>query len=87
MPNEISLVFYYGLNYDYHFIIKELENEFEVQFEYIGESKEKYKNFFGSNKKGSYKNSHLVDHLAERIQKINRKVVVVFLNMKMSREI
>ena len=26
MPNEILVIFYNGLNYDYHFIIKELAN-------------------------------------------------------------
>ena len=32
-------------NYDYHFIIKELANEFEGQFECLGENTENYKNF------------------------------------------
>ena len=32
-------------NYDYHFIIKELANEFEEQFECFGENKEKNKTF------------------------------------------
>ena len=27
MPNKISVVFYNGSNYDYHFIIKELEKK------------------------------------------------------------
>ena len=43
MPNEIPLVFHNGSNYDYHFIIKELANDFEGQFECLGENKEKYK--------------------------------------------
>ena len=43
MPNEIPVVFHNGSNYDYHFIIKELTNEFEGQFECLGENKEKYK--------------------------------------------
>ena len=45
MLNEISVVFYNGSNYDYHFNIKELENEFERQFECLGENTEKYKFF------------------------------------------
>ena len=45
VPNEISVVFHNGLNYDYHFIIKELANEFEGQFECLGENTEKYKTF------------------------------------------
>ena len=44
-PNEIPVVFHRGSNYDYHFIIKELANEFEREFECLGESKEKYKTF------------------------------------------
>ena len=34
---EIPVVFDNGSNYDYHFIIKELANEFERQFECLGE--------------------------------------------------
>ena len=33
VPNEIPVVFDNSSNYDYHFIVKELENEFEAQFE------------------------------------------------------
>ena len=36
MPNEIPIVFHNGSNNDYHFIIKELANEFEGQFECLG---------------------------------------------------
>ena len=45
MPREILVVFHNDLNYDYNFIIKILANEFEEQFECLGENKEKYKNF------------------------------------------
>ena len=45
VPNEIPVVFHNGSNYDYHFIIKELANEFEEQFECLGENTEKYKCF------------------------------------------
>ena len=45
MPNEIPVVFHNGLNYDYHFIIKELANEFEGQFKCLGENSEKNKHF------------------------------------------
>ena len=34
-------VFHNGSNYDYHFIIKELTNEFEEIFECLGENTEK----------------------------------------------
>ena len=45
MPNQISVVFHNGWNYDYHFIIKKLVNQFERQFECPAEIKEQYKDF------------------------------------------
>ena len=45
LSNEIPLVFHNGSNYEYCFIIKELGNEFEGQFECLGENTEKYKTF------------------------------------------
>ena len=35
MPNEVPVAFHNGSNYDYHFIIKELTNEFERQFNFL----------------------------------------------------
>ena len=32
VPKKIPIVFYNGSNYDYHFIIKELAEEFNKQF-------------------------------------------------------
>ena len=45
VPNEISIVFHNGSKYDYHFIMKELANEFEGPFECIGENNAIYKSF------------------------------------------
>ena len=45
LPNEIPVIFHNGSIYDYHFIIKILANEFEGQFECLGENTEKYKTF------------------------------------------
>ena len=45
VPNEIPVLFRNGSNYDYHFIIKELANDFEGKFECLGENTEKYKKF------------------------------------------
>ena len=39
------MVFHNGSTYDYHFIIKELAEEFEGQFECLGENAEKYITF------------------------------------------
>ena len=32
MPKKISIAFHNGLNFDYHFLIKELAEEFKKQF-------------------------------------------------------
>ena len=45
MPDKIPVVFHSGSNYHYHFIIEKLSNEFEEQFECLGENTEKYKTF------------------------------------------
>ena len=39
---KIPIVFHNGYNHDYHFIIKELAEEFEKQFTCLGENAEKY---------------------------------------------
>ena len=45
LPKEISVVFYNGSTYDYHFIIKQLAKEFKGEFECLGENTEKYITF------------------------------------------
>ena len=37
----MHLVFHNRLNYDYHFVIKELANEFQEKIEYLGKNSEK----------------------------------------------
>ena len=41
VPKRIPTVFHNGCNYDYHFIIKELAEEYK-KFTCLGENKEKY---------------------------------------------
>ena len=41
IPNEIPAVFHNGSSYDDYFIIKEIPNEFEGQFECLGKNTEK----------------------------------------------
>ena len=41
VPNEIVIDFHNGSNYDHHFIIKDLANEFEGLFKCLGENTEK----------------------------------------------
>ena len=45
IPKEIPVVFHNGSIYDYHFIIKELAEEFEGEVECLGENTEKYITF------------------------------------------
>ena len=45
LPKEIPVVFHNGSRYDYHFIIKKLAEEFEGEFECLGENTEKYITF------------------------------------------
>ena len=51
-PKEISVAFHNGSTYDYHFIIKELAEEFEEKFECLGENTKKYITFTVPIKKG-----------------------------------
>ena len=72
VANEIPVVFHNGLNYDYHFIIKELANEFEGQFECLGENIEKYKTL-----------SILIEKELKNIDKDdNENVVTIFYKIK-----
>ena len=42
VPQEIPVKIHNGPKYDYHFIIRELAEEFKDQFECLGENTEKY---------------------------------------------
>ena len=45
VPKKIPVLFYNGSTYDYHFIIKQLAEDFKGQFECLGENTEKYITF------------------------------------------
>ena len=45
IPTNIPVAFHKGSNYDYHFIIKVLAEEFEKQFTCVGEKTEIYITF------------------------------------------
>ena len=45
VPQEIPVKIHNGSKYDYHFIIKELAEEFKGEFECLGENTEKYISF------------------------------------------
>ena len=42
VPKKIPIVFHNGSNYDYHFILKKVPEEFKKQFTCLGESTENY---------------------------------------------
>ena len=45
VPEEIPVKIHNGSKYDYHFIVKELAEEFKVEFECLGENTEKHISF------------------------------------------
>ena len=55
LATKIPIAFHNGSNYDYHFIIKELAEEFKKQFTCLGENNKKIRNCYSSNKKRSHK--------------------------------
>ena len=55
IPKEIPVVFHNGSTYDYHFVIKELSEELDGEFECLGENIKKYITFLSTNQKGNYK--------------------------------
>ena len=53
IPKEITIIFHNQSNYDSHFIIKKLAEEFEKQFPCLGKKYWKIYNIFSSNRKRS----------------------------------
>ena len=60
-PKEISAVFHNGSTYSYHFIIKDLVEKFEGQFDCLGENTEEYITFSVQSRKNliMVKQSHI----------------------------
>ena len=78
MPNEIPVVFHNSASYYYHFIIKELANKFEGEFECIGENKS-IKRFLLQYLSSL---SNLVDNQSQGIHEIKCKDCGCFLEYK-----
>ena len=74
IPKEIPLVFHNGFTYDYHFIIKELAEEFEGEFECLGENTKKYITFSVPIKKETTKKDKNGN---DKITKISYKVTFI----------
>ena len=53
IPKEISVLFHSASNYDYHFIIKEVVEEFKGKSRFLGEDTEKKHYLFRLNSKKS----------------------------------
>ena len=60
IPREIPVVFHNGSTYDYHFIIKQLAEEFKGQFRCLGENTEKYITFSVPIKKETDNNKTII---------------------------
>ena len=74
ISKEIPVVFHNGFTYDYHFIIKNLVEEFEGEFECLGKNTEKYITFLLPIKKQITKK--------DKIVKITKKDKVVKISSK-----
>ena len=99
VSNEIPVFFHNSSNYDDHFMIKELANEFEKQFECLGENKEKCKSFSVSIDKDGNESEDKI--YVQDLWQVNYQILliisqnkfiklsakIVFLNMKVSRTI
>ena len=71
ISKEIPVVFRNGFTYDYHFIIKELAEEFEGKFECLGENTQKYKSFSVPIKKETTKKDNYGN---DKVTKISYKI-------------
>ena len=87
-PKKIIIVFHNGSTYDYHFIIKQLAEDFKGQFECLGENTEKYITFSvpikedDNSKKITYKLKFIdsyrfmnndLSNLVDNLSEINKK--------------
>ena len=68
---EIPVVLRNGSTYDYHFLIKELTEKSEGEFECLGENTKKYITFFSVNQKENYGNDKITN-ISYKIKFVNR---------------
>ena len=67
VPKTIPTVFHNGSNYDYHFIIKELAEEFKKHFTCLGENTEKYITFTVATEKE-------ITRIDKNVEEITKKI-------------
>ena len=98
VPKEIPVKIHNGSTYDYHFIIKELAEEFKGQFECLGENTEKYITFsvpinkeHDNDKTITYKIKFIdnyrfiqskLSHLVDNLSEINNKDYKKYMERK-----
>ena len=68
VSKKIPIVFHNGSYYDYHFIIKELAEEFKTQITFLGENSEKYITF-----------TVLIKIEVKRIDKMEKKLQKIYI--------
>ena len=76
IPKEVPVVFHNGSTYDYHFIIKELAEELEGEFECLDENTEEYITFSVPVKKEITKNDKNGN---DKITKISYKIKLLIV--------
>ena len=69
IPKEFPVVFHNDSIYDYQFIIKKLAEEFEGEFECLGENTEKY--IFSANQKGNKDGNDKTTKMSHKIKFFN----------------
>ena len=72
IPKEIPVVFHNGSTYDYHFIIKELAEKFEGEFECLRENTEKYITF----------SVHIKEEITKKDKNGNDKITKILYKIK-----
>ena len=78
IPKEVTVVFHNGSTYDYHFIIKELIDKFEGEFECLGENTEKHITFSVRIKKETIKKDKNGN---DEITKISYKIKLIVVDL------
>ena len=78
VPKKVSVVFHNGSTYDYHFIIKQLAEDFEGQFECLGENAEKYITFSSKEDDNSKKIAYKLKFIdAIDLCKVNYQILLI----------
>ena len=75
VSKEVPIVFHNGSNYNYHFIIKKLVEEFEGQFTWLVKNNEKYITF-------SIPIENKVTRTYKKVKKLQNRIPKITINWK-----